>query len=38
MKEYAGIPMTEEELKDFAQVWKDIEDAIDDVMKSGVDL
>ena len=33
-----GIPMTEESLKEWEQSFKDIEESIELVMKSGVDL
>ena len=38
MKNNAGIPMTEEELKEYNKTWIDIEESIALVMKNGVDL
>lgn len=38
MKNNAGIPMTEKELKEYNQTWIDIEESIELVMKNGVDL
>lgn len=38
MKNNAGIPMTEEELKEYNQTWIEIEESIALVMKNGVDL
>lgn len=38
MKNNSGIPMTEDELKEWQQVFIDIKAAIDDVMENGVDL
>ena len=35
---YAGIPMTEEALKEFQKSWEDFEKAINYVIKNGVDL
>lgn len=34
----SGIPMTDEELKDWQQVFIDIEESINDVMKNGENL
>lgn len=34
----SGIPMTEEELRDWQQVFIDIEESINDVMQNGEDL
>ena len=33
-----GIPMTEDELKEWRQVFIDIEESINDVMQNGEDL
>ena len=38
MKNNHGIPMTDEEFKEYNQVWQDIEESIALVMKNGVDL
>ena len=38
MKNNSGIPMTEDELKDWQQVFIDIEESINDVMQNGEDL
>ena len=38
MKNNHGIPMTDEELKEYNQVWQDIEESIALVMKNGVNL
>lgn len=38
MKNNAGIPMTEEELKEYNKTWIDIEESIALVMNNGVDL
>lgn len=38
MKNNHGIPMTDEELKEYNQTWIDIEESIELVMKNGVDL
>ena len=35
---YAGIPMTEEALKELQKAWEDFEKAIQYVMKHGEDL
>lgn len=35
---WSGIPMTEEALKEWQQVFIDIQDAIEDVMKNGEEL
>ena len=34
----SGIPMTEDELKEWQQVFIDIQDEIEDVMQNGEDL
>jgi len=34
----SGIPMTEDELKEWRQVFIDIEESINDVMQNGEDL
>lgn len=38
MKNRKGIPMTPEELEEHNQVWKDINESIELVMKYGKDL
>lgn len=38
MKNRKGIPMTPEELEEHNQVWKDINESIELVMKYGEDL
>lgn len=38
MKNRKGIPMTPEELEKYNQVWKDINESIELVMKYGKDL
>ena len=38
MKDNHGIPMTSEELEEYNQVWKDINESIELVMKYGEDL
>ena len=38
MSNCSGIPMTDEELKEWQQVFIDIQAAIDDVMENGEDL
>ena len=38
MKNRKGIPMTPEELEEYNQVWKDINESIELVMKYGKDL
>lgn len=38
MKNNSGIPMTEEEFKEWQQAFIDIEESIELVMKNGVDL
>lgn len=38
MKNKKGIPMTPEELEEYNQVWKDIDESIGLVMKYGEDL
>ena len=38
MSNYSGIPMTEEDFKDWQQVFIDIEESINDVMQNGEDL
>lgn len=35
---YAGIPMTEEALKELQKSWEDFEKAMNYVLKNGVDL
>ena len=35
---FSGIPMTDEELAETIQCWKDIEESIGLVMKNGEDL
>lgn len=38
MKNRKGIPMTPEELEEYNQAWKDINESIELVMKYGKDL
>jgi hypothetical protein len=38
MKNKKGIPMTPEELEEYNQVWKDINESIELVMKYGEEL
>ena len=38
MKNRKGIPMTPEELEEYNQVWKDINESIELVMNHGRDL
>ena len=38
MKNRKGIPMTPEKLEEYNQVWKDINESIELVMKYGKDL
>lgn len=38
MKNRKGIPMTPEALQEYEQVWKDINESIELVMKYGEDL
>lgn len=38
MSNYLGIPMTDDELKEWQQVFIDIQESIEEVMKNGEDL